>query len=370
MQPILILSPEVFRAYIPVNKAFDIANLRPFIVQVQRDLLLPVLGRTLLNQLLLLVNDQTDYEAKAQQIITENANIQAANEDLLAANLDAAITPLLTPLPTVEQMQALLPYVLAPLAILSYEKYIPWNSVSIDNSGIRIISNDNEKTAFQWQINDLEGSAQLIGNIALEHLWAFLEENEAVYPAFASADVVVWPRELFIATAKEFGRYQYISESRMVFYKLFAFIRRVEQNQIRNLLYTDLFLELKAQVANHSLSAPNATLLESVREFVALKAMHNGLLELTVKFSDKGIMLFNNNNTQSNKVEQPAELERLQLLRTEIGKTAEAALVAISDLLEKNPDDYPLWRDSPLRPKPQQCERFPVNNHHSPTFWA
>lgn len=359
---ILIVDSDTLQQHIPVNADFAMQRIAPFLFRAQREHLLPLLGRLLLNQLQLLVDDEAAYSNVIADIAAQNFLI--AQHNLTHPD---NLRPLVPTIPSVPQMQALLPWVQAPLAALAYELYIPWGQLNIGSTGFRIVVSASEKTAFQWQINDLETSARNIGYTALEGLLEFLEENKSSYTAWTASETYAEAAVCFVPTAKEFSRVFNIRNSRLTYLRVVGIMQRVESNQIKGALCTPLFLELKAQMLARNLSPENQKLLELIKPAVVLFSMHRALLELSVKITDNGVMLFNNNNSQTTQVEQPAELSRLEKMREEAKTEAEAYLLSLNKCLRDNLDSYPLFRDSPCY-VPERTERYQNNATHKTYF--
>lgn len=342
MMQTLFVDKNDFQQYLPVNASLDLKLIQSYLWQAQQLHLLPILGHKLLN-LLILAADATAYQAAFEAIVAQNNAITAENN----SNPAATPIPLIPLIPTHEQMLLLMPYAKLPLAHLGFELYIPIAQLDISDSGIRLNVNQHQKTAFGWQINDLEKSVRASGFLALETLLQFLHQNKEVY-YWQQSEAYAQSLQCLVSNAAELQQFfaLNITYPHLTYVKMLGVMLRVEQ-RIKQVTCLPLFAEIKTQHLAGAISPDNAALLDYIKPAIALLAMSRALLEFSVKLDDTGISLFNNNNSQTVKVQQPAEMQRIDSIKKELEKEGESYLVQLGNFLQKNAENYPLYQDSP-----------------------
>ncbi|SFC93085.1 hypothetical protein SAMN05421780_1135 [Flexibacter flexilis DSM 6793] len=342
MMETLFVEKNDFQQYLPVNASLELKLIQSHLWQAQQLHLLPILGNKLLN-LLLLANDEVAYQAAFEAIIAQNTAITDENN----SNPEATPIPLIPLIPTHAQMLLLMPYAKLPLAHLGFERYIPIAQLDISSSGIRLNVSEGKKTAFGWQINDLEKSCRASGFLGLETSLQFLYENKEVYN-WHQSEAYLQARQCFVSSAAELQTFFALNivYPRLTYLKIAGIMLRTEQ-RIKQVTCIPLFAEIKQQHLQGNISPENAALLEYIKPAIALLAMSRALLESSVTLDDTGISLFNNNNSQTVKVQQPAELERLDSVKKELEQEGESYLTQLDNFLQKNAETYPLYKDSP-----------------------
>ena len=158
----------------------------------------------------------------------------------------------------------LLRRVQAPIARLGTAAGLPGHQVSIDNTGVHIMTTETSKTAFQWQVNQLTATLGRRGQTDLDALVQWLEEHrdtEQVITAWAASPAGQrHRRELFTCTA-DFHECENIQASRLVFQALGPVRRRLESFELGRVLGPDFLAELREQVRTRSLTPENENLL-------------------------------------------------------------------------------------------------------------
>lgn len=167
------------------------------------------------------------------------------------------------------------------LANLSMVGYLDMGQVQISGAGVQIISTDREKTAFQWQVNNLKTSFSRKGWNGLEKALAYLEDHAADFPAWASSATAKHLRGFFITSAATFSEHYNISTARLTFQALGSLLRKTERFRLEPVLSTDYFDELKQQLRDGTLTADNSMLLDDyVRPALAHLVMAQAIGEL------------------------------------------------------------------------------------------
>lgn len=203
----------------------------------------------------------------------------------------------------------------APLARLAIVNGVVTHQLSLDNTGVHIMSTETSKTAFQWQTNQYMALLQRRGLANLDALVQWLEDH-----ADASAELRAWAastagqrhrRELFTRTL-DFQEYENISSSRAVFEALGPMRRRLERFELGPVLGVDFLQELRDQVRTRTLSSDNANLLRTYA-YPALASLTIGhaVPELGLALNGDGIDLQIARLDDSNSKEADAGLDQL-----------------------------------------------------------
>ncbi len=147
------------------------------------------------------------------------------------------------------------------LANLTMVGFLDVAQVQISGSGVQIISTEREKTAFQWQINDLKASFSRKGFGALEKVLTHLEAHANDFATWEGSAAAARARAHFLNTAAQFAEHYPITNGRLTFLSLLPLIRKTEAFALEPVLGEDFYEELKAQQAAGTLSAENQALV-------------------------------------------------------------------------------------------------------------
>jgi len=209
----------------------------------------------------------------------------------------------------------LLRVVQAPLARLAVVNGVVTHQLSLDATGVHIMSTDTSKTAFQWQVNQYQALLQRRGLAGLDALVQWLETH-----ADASPELRAWAaspagqahrRELFVHTL-DFQLYENISSSRAVFEALGPVRRRLEGFELGPVLGPDFLQELREQVRTRSLTSENENLLRTyVYPALASLTIGHAVPELGLALNGDGIDLTIARQDESNSKEADAGLDQL-----------------------------------------------------------
>ena len=192
-----------------------------------------------------------------------------------------------------------------PMAVHAYRKYVPSSDLSHSDKGRQIFVSEQEKPAFEWQIEkDNENLLRLAGE-ATDLLIEFLDEHiddmyytgkevegelvtEPLLP-WGTSDAFKATRELLIPTVGEFEKVFLIGGSRLTFLSLVPFIKRVQENEIMACLGETRYAEILDQFLDGGLTAQNLTILSKIRQPLALLTMGVAAKRLTVETLPDGV---------------------------------------------------------------------------------
>ena len=193
-----------------------------------------------------------------------------------------------------------------PLAVHAYRKYVPSSDLTHSDKGRQIFVSEQEKPAFEWQIEkDNENLLRLAGE-ATDLLLEFLDEHiddmatiegeipigepttEPLLP-WGTSDAFKATRELLIPRVGEFEKVFLIGGSRLTFLSLAPIIKRVQENEILACVGETRYTEILGQFLSGGLTAQNLTILNKIRQPLALLTMGIAAKRLTVETLPDGV---------------------------------------------------------------------------------
>lgn len=188
--------------------------------------------------------------------------------------------------------EKLRPLLQAALANLTMVGYLDVAQVQISGSGVQIVSTEREKTAFQWQINNLKASYSRKGFNGLEKVLAYLEAHADDFPDWNDSATARSTRGHFITSATAFSQYYNISNARLTFQALASLLRKTEDFRLLPALGEEFFDELRQQLTDDALSAENAQLLTAyLRPALAHLVMAQAIGELGFSLNGQALEL-------------------------------------------------------------------------------
>jgi len=317
---LLITTKEELLAYLPINVSFHFNLVKPFLLHVQREEIIPLLSQA-----------EFDNLVEHYQGSTPNADKQTLLETVQSA--------------------------LAPLA---FERAIPHLNVQVSSSGIHISTNEDKKTAFQWQIDELRHSYLSIGYKALDQMLVYLEEKKAVFTDWAGSESFTELKGHFIQSAAEFNEIVHIEQSRRMFLYLKPIMARVEETYIAGITSHPLFEEIKAELKG-TVSEANAKLLPFIRTAVAHLTIARAVTELSAKLDFRGLTQYDNTGSRETMHNRKAvELNMLTAFKTSHFEEGKSRLAELDDYLQANADAYPLFKSSDNYVDPATAEDTPL----------
>lgn len=252
----LFKTTEEFKQYVPVNVNFTLDQIAPYCRKVERDFL-------------------------AKDICMGSAQYTELHDAYNSATeLNAALT-------------ALLSYAQELVASFAFVGWITSGQLDISDVGIRINSNENQKTAFQWQIEDLKSDWIGNGYSAQEALLKFLKENEGDYNEWVNSDSYTQVYKQFLFTgAADFNTYFNIQGSRRTYAALANIMRMVEALYIAPTVSPEYLVELKSKFyGDTAILAEDTALLFDLKSAIANLVICHATKTLPVEVAGDGIVI-------------------------------------------------------------------------------
>lgn len=258
-------------------------------------------------------------------------------------------------------------------ANLAMVKAIPTLQVSISQNGINILSTENVKTAFQWQVDQLSDTSNEVGYRALEEGLLFLSDNinDAAFALYKSSAEFVENNQLFLKSAADLARYYSAFNSSYFNYTMVrSTIKKVEDFDLKAVLLPTLFTELKTKLKSGAvLSTAEKNLLDFILPAVANLTVARAISELGAEINPRGFLVFDNTSrgstTDANKVAGDKPLGRM---RDTAARDGYAYLKQLANYLEANKASYPSYTSDPKYVLPTQLKE--INDGSRPFFSA
>lgn len=251
----LIKTIEEIKEHLPVSIDMDFNNILPFIKVAERDYIIRIISKT-------------QYD------------------DLSAAY--NVTTPTLTPAQT-----ALLGRLQEAITAYAFYLWIPSGQLQIDDSGIRIATTDTIKTAFQWQIDELQKSVLKQAYSAMDDLLSFMEDNIADYTLWQASDAYTEFKDCFIQTTQRFTElYSALGNSRMNFLAIRSSMKKIEEFMILPNISQAYYDELKAQIKANTLTPANLKVIPFIQKAVASLTISRAIAEISASIEPNGIFMF------------------------------------------------------------------------------
>lgn len=284
------------KEYIAINITNDFNSIKPYIKQAETKFIKPVIGKDL-------------YTTLDEYLQASDQSSKKTNE--------------------------LIDKVRLPLIYYAYYLYAPIGNIQVSNTGIHIVTNENKKTAFEWQIDKLETSWLNTAHDFIEEVLEFLDENRADFPDWTGSEAYTKAHSLFILSAKQFNEYVFINESRRLYSAMTPIIADIEKKYILPQIGEDMFEALKTVLqASSEPSADNQTLLDKIASCVAKFTMARAVKEFSMEVIPQA--LFEKVVQVTQNAKQSASADKIMLYINELTDNAKGELKGIQEFLDEN----------------------------------
>ncbi len=319
---------EDFRKYVGVNAGMEFDQIVPHLNEVDRTIIKPLIGADQLDDLNEHFQDATTFD------------------DLEDGSYKSVINILRT-----------------ATANLGLAKWLPIGQVMIDGSGVGISSSANRKTAFHWQIKQVEEASYTAGYDALDEALRFMVNNIGDFGLYQASDEYRERVTMFVPSAKEFTKYfRQLNNSMINFTKLLSIMRKVEDTDIKSVLLDDLFDELKEKLEEGTgLSAPETALIEKIKPAVVNLTISRSINELAARLTPQGYLVFDNTgSTDTIDKFKNAGIEDLRRMSNHLKKDGDVYLGILKSWLETNKAEFPAYTNDAGYEAPEDISN--VNN--------
>lgn len=212
--------------------------------------------------------------------------------------------------PEDEKLKALYPYVVAALSRFTFFLAAPHLNLHIGESGFGVVESSNIAPASENRVNKFMASLEQLAWDNMEEMIRFLEEKKDDYPLWVSSSAFTLETKNLINSATLFNKFVDIDQSRLTFHRLRQTLTNVEQMYVKPMISEaqfDVFVEKIRD--NEPFDEIEKAALTHLQAFVANKAAHLALQRETLD-------------------------------------VAQFHLVEARDLMNRNPDEFPKFKDS------------------------
>jgi len=192
----------------------------------------------------------------------------------------------------------LLDYCRRIVANFAYAHFLPQIQVQVSDAGIHIVSNENKKTAFQWQVQELQRQYNRNAYDAIEECLEFLTENFKEFPIWHESEAFTEATDCLINNAKTFNKYIFIHENRLLFTELKPLLQRIQRTRIFPNC-EKLFDKILLETQKNKVSDKNLKVLEMAQTALAKLTMSEFMKIKTILIDEDGITTTGTNNTQT-----------------------------------------------------------------------
>ncbi|MGN2373469.1 DUF6712 family protein [Sphingobacterium spiritivorum] len=311
--------------YISLNKSFDLARLEPHIDRVERGYIIKLIGK-----------DTFDRFADAYKEAIQAVNALPVGEKEKAIK-EGKIYQYMP-----EALQAPAVYLQDALCNIAFMSCLSQMQTTMGEAGIRLAVNENQKTAFQWQIDDMKYQMASDGYNALNELLLHLEDHAADFPEWKTSDSYYEQKKYFVETPYYFSQFYFINSNRMTYLSLRYIMHRIEQFEVKRIITPPIFEKLKEK----QLSGYNPLEFVLVHNFlmpgIVLLTIAKGIIERTIEVTDLGVQTnlytYFVNLKESSRRNPPAS-SRDQMIQ-QLQEDGNEYLKEARNFLESNPDEF------------------------------
>jgi hypothetical protein len=310
----LLKDIEEIKKHVPINLNMDYETVKPFVDQCELTHIIPAIGQDLYDKL-------------------------------------NALYPYSYPMDPADE--ALLKHIQRALSYYTIGEASPFLSLMVGNIGMQEQSSkDGSSTpARQFVYNNYVKSLFKNGDIFMDNLLKFMEDNKTAYPLWANdSQAYTITKQFFIYSAQELSEYVKIFGSRTTFKAIRPFIDLAERKYIIPATCKALFDSLKSKLLSGYNTAEDDIIINLIKRPLAYLAMVEAIPSLNLEISHEGarIVTFNdgnhskgsaNDNTVIGNIPQGSYLRSMK-------NNGDAFLSELKKYLEDNADDITLYKES------------------------
>ena len=316
--------------YIAVGNGTDLNRLKPHILNAETAYMRPLLGSALFDEI------QDYYDEPPTGTLTD---VQEATAELIVK-------------------------VQKSLIHLAYWMGFAVLNALISDGGFKRSESTTIKSLLKSQEDDLKEYLKTAGFNAMDEVLEFIEINIAHFNEFKLSTNWTVLKSAYIQDTKTFESIIFINNSRLTFLRLKSYSGLVEDMEIRPLLGTDIFDEVKAEMVKPEPATKVLALLSYIRKPIAYLSTAMLMEESGADLAEKGLYFESTSaTTLSGKNIQPSNSERIALLAARNRSLGNAYLDQLKSYLAANVTDWPNYSG-------QTGSVFHRDNSGKKTFWA
>ncbi|MFN3802864.1 DUF6712 family protein [Belliella pelovolcani] len=238
------------------------------------------------------------------------------------------------------ELKSILAEAAAHLALLHY---IGFGQTHISSSGIQIASNENMKTAFEWQIDELKEECSTQGWSAVESALEFLEKStdEAIKTLWEATEAFQFSQKNLIPNLRTFEKFVSLNHSRVLFNKLAPTIQDRQEEIITPAISTTLYNKILTDKGEKYIQAKKMASRALAYHTVAL-----GFMDTLLVLSDNGPLVIDGMISRMPKAKRSAPTDLVKIIAENYKTRAEAAMRELIEYCQTNVTDLQEFKES------------------------
>lgn len=179
----------------------------------------------------------------------------------------------------------------APVANFGYISFAAQNDINHQGNGRTIHVSNDEKPAFEWQIDKADSALHKKAHRQVDQLLKYLEEKRDTITEWRDSDERQANLDLIISNADQLDRIFPIDRSRWLYIKLSPFLREFQEDVVQPTLGIDRFEAFTTKLkGTDPLDADDKKLLSLISKPMGLFGISLGLKRLSIKFWPEGVV--------------------------------------------------------------------------------
>ncbi|MGA6117146.1 DUF6712 family protein [Sphingobacterium anhuiense] len=259
---------------VSINGTFNLGKIRPHISRTERSHIAPLLGDAFYNQI---------AEAYQAALVALATLPEPERKKIIESGQQYTLMPAHY-WPLMEMLQD-------AIANIAFMSSLSQTQLNIGDAGVSLSVNENTKTAFQWQIDDLKYQFALDGFNALNELLVYLENSLSEFPTWASSDAYFEQKKYFVESAEVFSDSYQINSNRMSFLTLRYIMKRIELHDVATLISSPLFERLKEKQKTGYSSSEKVLMERFIIPGIVLLTVAKGIVERAIEVTDIGVQI-------------------------------------------------------------------------------
>lgn len=269
--------------------------------------------------------------------------IQRVEREIISRIFSPALLTAVSQSDASKQMLALRELLAEAEALLALLEYIPFGQLQFDSAGIRIVVNENMKTAFEWQIDNLKDECSRQGWSAVEAALELLEQtdDEAILAIWTTTATYQAAQKSLLPNLRIFQKFVNLNNSRVLFNKLLPIQEDVQEEVIAPAISQQLLsrvltgtTELEAKVKKLASKA------------VAYRTVATGFMDTILVLSDNGPLVIEGIMSRQPKAVKSAPTDLLQIIAENYKTRAAEALRELIEFCQANAEQLTEYKSS------------------------
>jgi len=263
-----------------------------------------------------------------------------------------------------EAMTLLIPKVQKSLIHLAYLIGFQVLNATISSGGFKRTESTTTKSLYHYQEDELKEYFKTAGFNAMDEVLEFIETEIVHFGEFKASSNWTVLKAAFIPDTKTFESIYFINNSRLTFLRLKSYSGLIEDMEIRPILGTAIFDEVKAEMVKDAPAAKVLALLGYIRNPIAYLSTAMLMEESGADLGEKGLYFESTSTISiSGKNKQVTNSDRIALLAARNRSLGNAYLDQLKSYLAANADVWPNYSG-------QTGSVFRRDNTGKKTFWA